>query len=860
MATLLALGGLPGVAPAAAQTGDDCSQPAGTAGGLPLRTFAGHLAEGDGHLVGMQPGDLAVAGGRVLVGDTAHGVVRSISLADRRSSVVAGTGALHHCPTADGTQARQASLSSLSSVAVDRQGRVLLAATTVIYQRELDGTLRRLAGSESNGNRGDGGPARAAALDHVSGLTVASDDSILFAQPFDGVVRRIDPSDVIRRVAGSLSFPVDVALDADGSILVVEAGADRIRRIAPDGSLRTVVSASGEGGSVVVPLERPSSVVVRPDGSMLVADADSIWQVADGEAQLIAGGAERTSAPSVVRDGDAAVGASIDPVALGLDDGDVLLTDGYSRRLLRLVDGSLHHVAGTGTAGSGDGGPATAAQLGNLGPAAVGPDGSVYFGDHDQVRHVARDGVVRRVAGARPTSSSVAASPDGQLATEVALGEITAIAVSPSGLVHFADRRRIHRIEPDGRMTVLTEMDARALAFGPAGLYAAVTDEHRVHRIAHDGTVTLVAGNGARSPENPLIEGTYPGGGGPAAEAGLSGPNGVDVDAAGNVFIGDSGSQRVRHVDTTGRITTYLSGDTAVPLADGSETVRLGGGPLEVDPTGNLDLGRHRYDAAGYAELLLGGGNLPFPADGTPATRLRLDVPIPDTGLAGFAIDPTTGDLVIVDATNRRLRRVAGAAAPDRLTRFAGTNRIATAMVISQRSFAPGEARAVVLARADDFADALAGAPLAADKGGPLLLSPGFGVGLAEAEIRRVLPRGGTVYLLGGPAALHPDVEGELRQMGYQLVRYAGADRFDTAVRIASAGLGNPSTIFLANGSDFPDALTAGAAAVHRDGVVLLTQGSRMPGSTGRYLAANPGRHVALGGPAATAAPRAERI
>ncbi|TML56999.1 MAG: hypothetical protein E6G17_13630 [Actinobacteria bacterium] len=191
----------------------------------------------------------------------------------------------------------------------------------------------------------------------------------------------------------------------------------------------------------------------------------------------------------------------------------------------------------------------------------------------------------------------------------------------------------------------------------------------------------------------------------------------------------------------------------------------------------------------------------------------------------------------------------------DAVVRFAGADRIATAVAVSQAAFAPGGARAAVIARSDTYPDALAGAPLAAAKGGPLLLTARDALdGRVEAELSRALSPASTVYLLGGTGALSPAVESRLASLGYIVVRYAGGDRYETAVRVASDGLGDPNTVFLTTGTDFPDALSAGAAAAKAGAAVLLTNGSTMAPATAGYLDAHRGdKRFAIGGPAAAA-------
>ncbi|GAA2018047.1 hypothetical protein GCM10009839_12620 [Catenulispora yoronensis] len=235
--------------------------------------------------------------------------------------------------------------------------------------------------------------------------------------------------------------------------------------------------------------------------------------------------------------------------------------------------------------------------------------------------------------------------------------------------------------------------------------------------------------------------------------------------------------------------------------------------------------------------------------------------------------------------------------------RLAGWDRDATAAAVSQRAFdcagcatlGRDQARSAVLSRDDGYADALGGAALAAQSGGPLLLTPTARLGdAATAELRRILAPGATVYLLGGPDALSQPVEDGVRAAGFVPVRIAGHDRYQTAVQIAqtiSRGL-MPSSILVVSGSDFHDALAASAAAgtlgttearaeqadgvlpasasasptaaqpARHGAVVVLTDGTKMPPATAAYLDPVDPRATklyAIGGGAATALPAAHR-
>jgi PKD repeat protein len=187
------------------------------------------------------------------------------------------------------------------------------------------------------------------------------------------------------------------------------------------------------------------------------------------------------------------------------------------------------------------------------------------------------------------------------------------------------------------------------------------------------------------------------------------------------------------------------------------------------------------------------------------------------------------------------------------MSRLSGADRFGTAVAISQASFPNGGAGAVVLARGDDYPDALVGASLAAAKNAPVLLTVGDALSSDTAtELQRVLAPGGTVYILGGLDSVPDSVATQVTALGYTVVRYAGANRFATAVQVADA-LNDPSTVLLASGTNFPDALSAGAAAAKVGGVVLLTDGTTLPAETSAYLAAHATKVYAIGGPAAAA-------
>jgi len=173
--------------------------------------------------------------------------------------------------------------------------------------------------------------------------------------------------------------------------------------------------------------------------------------------------------------------------------------------------------------------------------------------------------------------------------------------------------------------------------------------------------------------------------------------------------------------------------------------------------------------------------------------------------------------------------------------RLHGDDRFETANGISHEGFpADGEADAVLLARADAFADALASAGMALLSDAPVLLTGTADVPSSVLdEIARALGEEGTVYLLGGEAAISPSVASQLADRGYEVVRISGDDRIDTALKIAAfledAGAGIDEVV-LASAGNFPDALAGAAFAAKEKAPVLLTGSESLDPRVAEFL------------------------
>lgn len=235
--------------------------------------------------------------------------------------------------------------------------------------------------------------------------------------------------------------------------------------------------------------------------------------------------------------------------------------------------------------------------------------------------------------------------------------------------------------------------------------------------------------------------------------------------------------------------------------------------------------------------------------------------------------DPYPGNLYSMSTAGADIRRltedqsVFGAVitpSPGIVRRVFGSDRIGTAVALSRRSY--DSANAAVIARADQYADGLAGAPLAAEHHAPLLLTPSHTL---DARVGEELERLGatTAYLLGGATALSPSVDEELRAHGVtEVIRMAGDDRFETAARIALE-LGTQPSAYLAEGINanpsrgWPDAVAAGAVASATGAPILLTPSGTLPEATLAAIRNLGVEHVTIvGGSAAVSDEVAEAV
>jgi uncharacterized protein (TIGR03437 family) len=424
-----------------------------------------------------------------------------------------------------------------------------------------------------------------------------------------------------------------LAMASDGSLVTGANGF--IRKIGADGLAHTLASGNTISNSVNVATDR--------QGNVYYTTLPGIYQLTvSGAARQIAGGGK-----SLPQDGLPATSAIIYAVGLAVDPaGTVIFSEGVTRQVWRIDNsGILRLVAGSGIQGeAGEGGPAQSAQL--VLPARLAYDsaGNLFIQDESRIVKVTPDGTLLRVSPANtPLKVSAfavdgsgnvyfsasgsfqvsklsaaggivviagtgnsgvfsngcgsAANPTVGDAKTAQLGSITALAVDHSGNVLVFDwsRNAVRQITPSGQIaniagaapsfggdggpaTAATFFEPHGLAFDSTGnLYIADTGNNRIRKIDSNGIINTIAGQGG-----PTGDMTYACSG--ASDTSLAAPEALAIDSAGNIYIADTGKNRILKLTPDGALSVFAS---SIPL----NAPRA----IGVDRNGNVWIGDNAF-------------------------------------------------------------------------------------------------------------------------------------------------------------------------------------------------------------------------------------------------------------------------
>ena len=358
---------------------------------------------------------------------------------------------------------------------------------SAVWKIAPDGTASVIAGTQVPGFSGDGGPATTAQLNGPSGVTLDSSGNIYIADTMNNRVRWIAPDGTISTFAGTgvggfsgdggpstaaqLYSPAQMIIDAAGNLYIADYSNRRVRVVSPAGLISTL---AGTGVQDLPPIKYP--------------------QVGDG-------------GPALHATFNVATSAAFSPT------GDLYIADWLGNRIRKIApDGTIMTVAGNGQTGySGEGGPATEAEI--IRPITVAADtaGAIYIATSDsRVLKVTPNGTIHLIAGTGTGTGLFRSGGDGGPAVNATLNEPKGLAIDSKGNVYIGDTSsaRVRKVDTNGIITTVAGPGVQgadywnAVAFDPQGnLYVAITHSEInnsysvIDRVNPDGTLTRVAGN-----------------------------------------------------------------------------------------------------------------------------------------------------------------------------------------------------------------------------------------------------------------------------------------------------------------------------------------------------------------------------
>lgn len=621
------------------------------------------------------PNELAIDGaGNIYIADQNNNRIRKVDAQTQVISTVVGNG--NSGTVTNNTLATNTPLHSPPTVAVDAAGDIFAGAgyNLVIKVPVSTGRLVFYAGKLAcSSSTGDGGAATAACFAGPQAMRLDSQGNLYIVDATNSVVREVDAAGTISTVAGiagskgtsgyngpatgaQLNFPDGVYVDAQGNIYIANQGARNFLVVNAQTKNLSVYAGNGTGGisgnggpAASAEFITPGDIVGSPDGQTLYVSDQS-----GTDAQIRAISMDSTFEAT-------AVGSSSPAQAVGFETGSSGTLSSYQVAAGTPGDFSLGAVSGCTIPGA-----------------------------------VAANTVCSADAVFTPTAPGLRTAPvvlsdsagGNYILGLTGVGASPAVALGPGTIVTVAGQGGTAGSTGVGgaATSALLNMPGGTALDAAGNLYIADTQNNRVLEVsAASGQATAFAGSGVAG---------YSGDNGAAASAELNGPAGIALDAAGDVYIADSGNNAVRMVSAaTGVITTVAGTGTVGATGDGGLATQAelnGPASVAVDESGNLYIADTKNDrvrevavAGGVITTIAGTGTSGYTGDGGPATSAELNSP------QGVAAD-TSGDVYIADTDNSLVRKVsagvittvAGAGTPG----YAGDGGAATAAQLNAPS------------------------------------------------------------------------------------------------------------------------------------------------------------------------------
>lgn len=543
------------------------------------------IAGANGAAFRIESASLAWAGARVrAVVSNAHGRVTSESATvDVRANVRLLAGIPGGPGYADGIGA-QVRFDAVPAVVVDALGNVLAADgfNAVIRRITPDGRVTTIAGQAQQRGATDG-PMVAAAFIYPQALAFDRSGNLYVGD--QSVIRKIDVDGMVSTVAGTAGLQgaddgvgaaarfasvKAIVVDGAGNLIVTDGGGNQtLRRVTPGGAVTTIAGTAGLFGTTnaqgaAARFTELSAMAMDTTGDLFVTDGPTLRRVTPaGDVSLFAG------IPGVEgdRDGNRLSALFSRPAGLAFDRAGNLhvATSSSIRRIA--PDGMTITMAGTALCCNGDvDGRGAAAALAYPTALALTPDGSrLVFGQlrTGTVRTMSLDGTVTTIAG----TSWQPATTDGP-GPQARFSFPGPVASDKNGTVFIIEASGLRAVDGADAVSTLAWQtlgyaNMQGLAVDADGSLVASAGQQIV-RIDRQGVVTALAGRAESGHAD-----------GPGVDAKFGFPRGVAIDAAGAIFVADSGNSVIRKVDAAGRVTTIAGAPGSCGHRDGSRDVAL---------------------------------------------------------------------------------------------------------------------------------------------------------------------------------------------------------------------------------------------------------------------------------------------
>jgi len=316
-------------------------------------------------------------------------------------------------------------------------------------------TISTVVGNGTAGFSGDGGPATSASLSGPIGVALDASENIYIADAVNQRIRRVSRA-TISTLAGNgtnsyagdggaatsaeMSSPTGIAVDSFGNVYIGDAGNNVVRMVTPSGTISTAVGnvctstttipcGAGQGGdggpATAAQLDYPLGLAIDTEGTLYIADSNN------NVIRKVSGGIISTVSFTLRLN---------HPVNVAVDSAkNLYIADLNNSRIVKVTPAGVSTVfAGNGTSGfSGDGGPASKAELSFPTGVAVDGAGNVYIADTDnqRIRKVGPDGNITTIAG----DGQYGYAGDGGAASAATFASPGGIAVDPAGALYIAD-------------------------------------------------------------------------------------------------------------------------------------------------------------------------------------------------------------------------------------------------------------------------------------------------------------------------------------------------------------------------------------------------------------------------------------